>query len=75
MGFGAEIESKKDIEKYREGGGKYKFIQKKDEDTKKDEAAKKNYATKEDLEKAFHNLIAWTVARSVRMEIIISNKQ
>lgn len=68
-------ESIKDIEKYREGGGKYKFIQKKDEDTKKDEAAKKNYATKEDLEKAFHNLIAWTVARSVRMEIIISNKQ
>ena len=48
------------ISEYREKGkSKYKFIQ--------------NKATKNDLEKAFYNLIFWTIARSARMETIISN--
>ena len=52
--------TKDNISEYREKGkSKYKFIQ--------------NKAEKEDLEKAFYNLIAWTIARSARMETIISN--
>ena len=52
--------TKDNISEYREKGkSKYKFIQ--------------NKATKNDLEKAFYNLIFWTIARSARMETIISN--
>ena len=52
--------TKDNISEYREKGkSKYEFIQ--------------NKATKNDLEKAFYNLIFWTIARSARMETIISN--
>ena len=58
--FSGKSINNENIKEYRDKTGKtYKFIQRK--------------ACKEDLETAFINLIAWTSARSARMETIISN--
>ena len=58
--FSGESINNENIKEYRDKTGKtYKFIQRN--------------ACKEDLETAFKNLIAWTRARSARMETIISN--
>ncbi len=58
--FSGESINNENIKEYRDKTGKtYKFIQRN--------------ACKEDLETAFINLIAWTSARSARMETIISN--
>ena len=58
--FSGKSINNENIKEYRDKTGKtYKFIQRN--------------ACKEDLETAFINLIAWTRARSARMETIISN--
>lgn len=58
--FSGESINNENIKEYRDKTGKtYKFIQRN--------------ACKEDLETAFINLIAWTSARSARIETIISN--
>ena len=58
--FSGKSINNENIKEYRDKTGKtYKFIQRN--------------ACKEDLETAFKNLIAWTRARSARMETIISN--